>query len=72
MKLHYDLATDSQYIELNSNPGADAREIADGVVLDVDIDGNPVGVDIEHASKKLDLSTLETFALPTSTTTMTA
>ena len=72
MKLHYDPETDSLYIELNPNAGADSQEIADGVVLDIDADGNPVGIDIEYASRKLDLSTLETVALPTLTTKMTA
>ena len=71
MKLHYDAETDSLYIELNVKPGADAHEVADGVVIDVDADGNLVGIDIEYASRKLELSTLETFALPASTTKMT-
>ena len=72
MRLLYHRETDSLYIELNGRPGADAHEVADGVVIDVDADGSPVGIDIEYASRKLDLSTLETFALPTSTTKMTA
>jgi uncharacterized protein YuzE len=72
MKLHYDAETDSLYIELNARPGADSHEIVDGLVVDLDADGNPVGIDIEYASKKLDLGTLETVALPTSVTRMTA
>ena len=64
MKLHYDPDTDSLYIDLNAKPGADAREIADGLVVDFDADGRPVGIDIQHASRDLDLSTLETQALP--------
>ena len=64
MKLHYDPATDSLYIDLNARPGADAREIADGLVVDFDKAGRPVGIDIQHASRDLDLSTLETHALP--------
>ena len=69
MKLHYYPETDSLYIELNPNPSADSREIADGLVLDVDAEGNPVGIDVDHASQKLDLMTLETVALPTPRTT---
>ncbi len=68
MKLHYYPETDSLYIELNPRPGADTQEIADGLVLDVDADGNPVGIDIDHASQKLDLTTLEAIALPALTT----
>ena len=31
MKLNYDRETDSLYIDLNSRPSADSREIQDGV-----------------------------------------
>jgi uncharacterized protein YuzE len=64
MKLFYDPDTDSLYIDLNARPGADAREIADGLVVDFDAEGRPVGIDIQHASRNLDLTTLETHALP--------
>jgi uncharacterized protein YuzE len=67
MKLFYDPETDSLYIDLNARPGADAREIADGLVVDFDAEGRPVGIDIQHASRNLDLSTLETQALPAHT-----
>ncbi len=63
MKLHYYPETDSLYIELKSTPGVETREIADGLVADLDAEGGVVGLDIEHASR-LDLSTLETTALP--------
>jgi uncharacterized protein YuzE len=64
MKLHYYPETDSLYIELNSAPGAEVREIVEGLVVDFDADGNVVGLDIDQASHKLDLSTVETIALP--------
>jgi uncharacterized protein YuzE len=64
MKLHYYPETDSLYIELNSGISADSREVADGLVVDFDAEGNVVGLDIDHASEKLDLRTLETVALP--------
>jgi uncharacterized protein YuzE len=64
MKLHYYPDTDSLYIELTSAPGAEAREIVEGLVVDLDADGNVVGFDIDHASRKLDLSKVETIALP--------
>ncbi len=72
MKLHYDPETDSLYIDLNAKPGSDSEEVGDGVVIDFDTEGNPVGIDIEHASRRLDLSTLETVALPTTITKMSA
>jgi len=68
VKLHYYAETDSLYIELSDRPGADVREISDGVIVDIDDDGNPVGIDIDGASRRLDLSTLEIHELPVSAT----
>jgi len=68
MKLHYYPETDSLYIELKPRPGAEVREVADGLNVDIDPAGEVVGFDIEHASQRFDLSTLETVALPLKTT----
>ena len=64
MKLHYYADTDSLYIELKAGAGIETREVADGVNVDLAADGAPVGIDIDYASTKLDLTTLETTALP--------
>jgi uncharacterized protein YuzE len=64
MKLHYYPETDSLYIELRAEPSAETREIAEGLNVDFNHLGNVVGLDIDGASKKLDLATLETVALP--------
>ena len=64
MKLHYYPETDSLYIELKSTPSTEAREIVAGLVMDLDAQGDVVGFDIDHASQKLDLSKIETVALP--------
>ena len=64
MKLHYYPETDSLYIELKSAPGIEAREIVQGLVVDFDANGDVVGFDIDRASRKLDLSKIETIALP--------
>ena len=64
MKLHYYPETDSLYIELKSAPGVEAREIVEGLVVDLDAKGDVVGIDIDGASSKLDLSKVETVALP--------
>ena len=64
MKLHYYSETDSLYIELNDAPGAQTREIVEGLVVDLDANGNVVSIDIDHASRKLDLSKIETIAQP--------
>ena len=68
MKLHYYADTDSLYIDLNAKPSVESREIVEGLVVDFDEGGSVVGIDIEHASKKLDLRTLETVALPAPST----
>jgi uncharacterized protein YuzE len=64
MKLHYYPETDSLYIELKAGSGVETREIADGLNVDLDAKGEVVGFDIDFASKRSDLSTLETIALP--------
>jgi len=67
MKLHYYPETDSLYIELKRTPGVETREVALGLNVDLDAKGEVVGFDIDHASRKLDLSKVETFALPPAT-----
>ena len=64
MKLLYYAETDSLYIELQARSGVEVREIASNLVVDLDADGNVVGLDIDHASKHLDLSKVETIDLP--------
>jgi uncharacterized protein YuzE len=64
MKLHYYPETDSLYIELSAAPSVETREVIDGVNVDVDAAGSVVGIDIDGASGKLDLATLETEGLP--------
>jgi uncharacterized protein YuzE len=64
MKLHYYPETDSLYIELKDEPGAETREIAAGLNVDLNAAGEVVGFDIDQASRHLDLTTLETVALP--------
>jgi len=64
MKLHYYPETDSLYIELKPTPGTEVREIANGLNVDLDAAGHVVGFD--HASTRLDLTSLETVALPAS------
>lgn len=68
MKLHYYPETDSLYIELKPQPGSETREVASGLNVDLDEKGEVVGFDIDHASRRLDLTTLETVALPLRTT----
>ena len=58
MKLNYHPDTDSLYIDLSERPSVDSREMSEGVVLDYDADGTVVGIDIDNASRKVQLNTL--------------
>ena len=64
MKFHYYPETDSLYIDLAARSSSDSKEVAPGVVLDFDAEGQLVGIDIQHASQIVDLSRLEAEALP--------
>ena len=64
MRLHYYPETDSLYVEFKEGPGVETREVTDGLNVDLDAAGEVVGFDIDQASQRLDLSTLETEALP--------
>ena len=67
IRLRYYPETDSLYIELKSTPGADTREIVEGLTVDLDASGDIVGFDIDRASHQSDLSKIETIALPAAT-----
>ncbi len=58
MKLSYYPDTDSLYIDLSGRDSVESREVAADVVLDFDAVGNLVGVDIDHASDKVELGRL--------------
>ena len=64
MKLNYYEDTDSLYIDLSSEHSSDSREIADGLVIDFNDAGRVVGIDIQHASERIDLGTVESTHLP--------
>jgi uncharacterized protein YuzE len=64
MKLNYHAATDSLYIDLSEKPSVESREVSEGVLLDYDAAGNLVGIDIDHASTKVDLRTLILSRIP--------
>jgi uncharacterized protein YuzE len=64
MILHYHLNTDMLHIKLVDKASAESEEVAPGVVLDFDAQNQVVGIEIEDASKHIDLSRLELLALP--------
>jgi len=64
MKISYYPDTDSLYIDLSEHPSAESREISEGVILDYDAEGRLVGIDIDNASKKVELNKLILSKLP--------
>jgi uncharacterized protein YuzE len=64
MRLNYDVVTDSLYIHLAERPSVDSDEVVDGVVLDYDVAGALVGIDVQHASKKTDIHSLTIHHMP--------
>jgi uncharacterized protein YuzE len=58
MKINYYPDTDSLYIDLSSKTSVESIEISEGIILDYDEHNNLVGIDIDNATKKLDLSEL--------------
>ncbi len=72
MKLNYYKDTDSLYIDLSSQPSAKSMEISEGVVLDYDADGNITGIDIDNASRKIDLREVILSKIPAEVESLTA
>jgi uncharacterized protein YuzE len=64
MIFEYFHETDMLYIRLTDSPSAESDEIAPGIVLDFDDRNQIVGVEIEDASLRVDLSRLELKAIP--------
>jgi uncharacterized protein YuzE len=64
MKISYDKATDSLYIHLADRASVESDEVKDGVVLDFDADGALVGIDVQHASKRMDINSLQVSKMP--------
>jgi uncharacterized protein YuzE len=64
MKLNYYPETDSLYIDLSGRASARSSEISEGGVLDYDLEGQLVGIDIDNAANKVDLERLVLSRLP--------
>ena len=65
MVFQYYSDSDMLYIKLADGESAESEEVA-GVVLDFDKQNRVIGIEIEDASKFIDLSRLEVLALPIS------
>jgi uncharacterized protein YuzE len=58
--------SDMIYIKFSDKTSNESEEVAPGIVLDFDEQNQIVGIEIEDASKFIDLSSLEIRALPIS------
>ncbi len=58
MKLRYFEDTDTLYIELRAADVVDTRDLDENTLIDVDADGRLVGITIEHAKDRAELSNL--------------
>ena len=72
MKLNYYPETDSLYIDLSEKTSIESKEISEGIVLDYDAAGNLVGIDIDNASKRVELKELILSRLPSDVHTVAA
>ena len=54
MKAQYDPAADAMYIRLADGTVADSDEVRDGVVLDYDVNGRVLGIEVLNLSRRAD------------------
>lgn len=55
MQFDYGKTTDSLYISLAAGGSVESEEVSENLILDYDAQGNVVGIDIQHASTRLDM-----------------
>jgi uncharacterized protein YuzE len=56
MKIRYFSDTDTVIIELADRPVVETREVNENAYIDLDADGNLVGVTLEHARQSADIN----------------
>ncbi len=64
MKLNYFEDRDSLNIDLSSSAGSESEEITDELLTDFDHSGKNIGIDMQHASERIDLSSIKSTHLP--------
>jgi len=64
VNFEYHPETDMLYIKLTTGISIESEEISPGVVVDYDENNRAIGIEIEDASKFIDLSRLELTAMP--------
>ena len=71
MKIQYFPDTDTLYIDLADRPSTESEVISESLIVDLDGDGKPVGITIEHYSQTADSTAIETI-LPALTASIAA
>jgi uncharacterized protein YuzE len=56
MKIKFFPDTDTAYLEFSENAVSETRDINEDVLIDLDGNGNLVGITIEHATAKANIS----------------
>lgn len=64
MKIEYFEGTDTLYIDIKETVSSESKEISKGIIADYDSEGNLTGIEIDNAKSVVNLSSLETKALP--------
>ena len=64
MRFNYYQETDSLYIDLSEKTSVNSIEVSPDVVIDYEEAGNIVGIDIDNASRIINLSSLDIAELP--------
>lgn len=64
MNFEYHPDTDMLYIKLSNGVSVESEEVSPGVVVDYDENNHAIGIEIEDASKFIDMSRLELTAMP--------
>ena len=63
MQLRYYAETDTLYIALQETPSTESEEIAPGIVVDYDAEGNAVGFEIDPVAGRVELDALHVSGL---------
>jgi len=64
MNFEYHQDTDMLYIKFANGVSVESEEVSPGVVVDYDENNRAIGLEIEDASKFIDMSRLELTAMP--------
>jgi uncharacterized protein YuzE len=64
VQIVYDAVTDPLYIEPRAIPASDIVFVSDDVIVDIARDGAPVEIDIQRASRSVNLRVFEVDAVP--------